>query len=61
METKGENTATSGKDLNKGTVLKIHLPFQLLCTSASFYTFSLERVFSFFVVYMIEYIGMNIT
>lgn len=45
MDPKGENTATSGKHLNEGTVLKIHLLFQQLCTSASFYTFSLETVF----------------
>lgn len=36
MEPKGKNTPTSGKDLNKDTVLKIHLPFQLLYASALF-------------------------
>lgn len=44
-ETKGKNT---GKDLNKGTICKIHLPFQLLCASVSFYIFSLETPFFFF-------------
>lgn len=60
MEPKSENTATSGKNLNEGTILKILLPFQLVYASASFYIFSLELVFSFFVVYMIEYVAMNI-
>lgn len=48
MDPNGKNVATSRKDLNEDTVLKIHLLFQLLSIHLLHSVFSPWNLFSLF-------------